>query len=434
MTEYVDENGKTIAPKENGTQPNKDIAGYEFVRTETDDKGNTKHIYKKKTTTPTEVVTEYVDENGNTIAPKQDGKQPNKDIAGYEFVRTETDDKGNTKHIYKKKTTTPTEVVTEYVDENGNTIAPKQDGKQPNKDIAGYEFVRTETDDKGNTKHIYKKKTTTPTEVVTEYVDENGNTIAPKQDGKQPNKDIAGYEFVRTETDDKGNTKHIYKKKTTTPTEVVTEYVDENGNTIAPKQDGKQPNKDIAGYEFVRTETDDKGNTKHIYKKKTTTPTEVVTEYVDENGNTIAPKQDGKQPNKDIAGYEFVRTETDDKGNTKHIYKKKTTTPTEVVTEYVDENGNTIAPKQDGKQPNKDIDGYEFVRTETDDKGNTKHIYKKKAVGSQNNAKPVDKTGNQISKSTLGDNPKTGIAGLNDVVVLALMGSAIALRKIRKYK
>ena len=159
-----------------------------------------------------------------------------------------------------------------------------------------------------------------------------------------------------------------------------------------------------------------------------------MTEYVDENGKTIAPKENGTQPNKDIAGYEFVRTETDDKGNTKHIYKKKTTTPTEVVTEYVDENGKTIAPKVNGKQTNKDIEGYEFVRTETDDKGNTKHIYKKKAVGSQNNAKPVDKTGNQISKSTLGDNPKTGIAGLNDVVVLALMGSAIALRKIRKYK
>ena len=269
-------------------------------------------------------------------------------------------------------------------------------------------------------------------DVVTEYVDEDGKTIADTENGTQPNKDIAGYEFVRTEKDDKGNTKHIYKK-VTPPTDVVTEYVDENGKTIAPKENGTQPNKDIAGYEFVRTEKDDKGNTKHIYKK-VTPPTDVVTEYVDENGKTIAPKENGTQPNKDIAGYEFVRTETDDKGNTKHIYKKKTTTPTEVVTEYVDENGKTIAPKVNGKQTNKDIEGYEFVRTETDDKGNTKHIYKKKAVGSQNNAKPVDKTGNQISKSTLGDNPKTGIAGLNDVVVLALMGSAIALRKIRKYK
>ena len=99
VTEYVDENGKTIAPKENGTKDKKDIDGYEFVKTEKDDKGNTKHIYKKKVTPPADVVTEYVDEDGNTIAPKENGKQTNKDIDGYEFVRTEKDDKGNTKHI-----------------------------------------------------------------------------------------------------------------------------------------------------------------------------------------------------------------------------------------------------------------------------------------------------------------------------------------------
>ncbi|MDU2640426.1 MAG: SHIRT domain-containing protein, partial [Finegoldia magna] len=45
VTEYVDEDGKTIAPKENGTKDKKDIEGYEFVETKTDEKGNTKHIY-----------------------------------------------------------------------------------------------------------------------------------------------------------------------------------------------------------------------------------------------------------------------------------------------------------------------------------------------------------------------------------------------------
>ena len=144
---------------------------------------------------------------------------------------------------------------------------------------------------------------------------------------------------------------------------------------IAFSQIGMNPEKDIDGYEFVRTTTDENGNTVHIYKKKTTSPTtDVVTEYVDEDGNTISPKEDGTQPNKEIDGYEFVRTETDANGNTKYIYKKKTTSPTtKVVTKYVDENGNTIAPK-------------------------------------------------------------TGITGLDDFVVLALMGSAIALRKTRKYK
>ncbi|WP_180753309.1 MucBP domain-containing protein [Anaerococcus sp. Marseille-P3625] len=412
VTEYVDEDGKTIAPKEDGTKPNKEIDGYEFVRTETDDKGNTKHIYKKKTTPTPAVVTEYVDEDGKTIAPKEDGTKPNKEIDGYEFVRTETDDKGNTKHIYKKKTTPTPAVVTEYVDEDGKTIAPKEDGTKPNKEIDGYEFVRTETDDKGNTKHIYKKKTTPTPAVVTEYVDEDGKTIAPKEDGTKPNKEIDGYEFVRTETDDKGNTKHIYKKKTTPTPAVVTEYVDEDGKTIAPKEDGTKPNKEIDGYEFVRTETDDKGNTKHIYKKKTTPTPAVVTEYVDEDGKTIAPKEDGTKPNKEIDGYEFVRTETDDKGNTKHIYKKKTTPTPAVVTEYVDEDGKTIAPKEDGTKPNKEIDGYEFVRTETDDKGNTKHIYKKKTTPTPAVVTEyVDEDGKTIAPKEDGTKPNKEIDG-----------------------
>ena len=176
----MDENGKAISPKENGKQAKKDVKGYEFVRTETDEKGNTKHIYKKKSTTSTtKVVTEYVDEKGNIIAREQNGKQPKKDINGYEFVRTETDEKGNTKHIYKKKSTTSTtKVVTEYVDEKGNIIAREQNGKQPKKDINGYEFVRTETDEKGNTKHIYKKKTTP------RHITQGNNTI----NSSSPNK------------------------------------------------------------------------------------------------------------------------------------------------------------------------------------------------------------------------------------------------------
>ncbi|MBS5971423.1 MAG: MucBP domain-containing protein, partial [Finegoldia magna] len=137
----------------------------------------------------------------------------------------------------------------------------------------------------------YKKKTTTTpttptTDVVTEYVDEKGNIIATKEKGTKDKKDIDGYEFVKTETDENGNTKHIYKKKTTT--EVVTEHVDEKGNIIARKQNGKQPKKDINGYEFVKTETDEKGNTRHIYKKKTNT--RIITQ-----GNNT---QNSSSPNK----------------------------------------------------------------------------------------------------------------------------------------
>ncbi|MDU7142167.1 MAG: SHIRT domain-containing protein, partial [Anaerococcus vaginalis] len=233
-----------------------------------------------------DVVTEYVDENGKTIAPKEDGTKPNKEIDGYKFVKTEKDDKGNTKHIYKKKVTPPADVVTEYVDEDGNTIAPKENGKQTNKDIDGYEFVKTTTDDKGNTKHIYKKKTTPSPSVVTKFVDEKGNPIAKDEDGKQDKKDIPGYEFVKTETDKDGNVIHVYKFKQTPSPTVETRYVDTEGNQILADKAGTHDPSTIEGYQLVRTEKDENGNTVHIYKKLAPVP-KVETRYVDENGNQL---------------------------------------------------------------------------------------------------------------------------------------------------
>ena len=459
VTEYVDEDGNTISDKENGTKDKKDIKGYEFVRTETDEKGNTKHIYKKKTTPSPSVVTKFVDENGNPLAKDEDGKQDKKDfpgyefvetktdkdgnvvhvyklipsptvetryvdtegnqiladkagthdpstIEGYQFVRTEKDEKGNTVHIYQKLAPVP-KVETRYVDENGNQLLLPKEGTQAQETIEGYQFVRTTTDENGNTIHIYSK---TPIEdVETRYVDTEGNQILADKAGTLDPSTIEGYQFVRTTTDENGNTVHIYQKLAPVP-KVETRYVDENGNQLLLPKEGTQAQETIEGYEFVRTETDDKGNTKHIYKKKVTPPTDVVTEYVDEDGNTIATKENGKQPNKDIEGYEFVRTETDEKGNTKHIYKKKTSS-SKTKTNFVDEKGNIISPSVDGKQAKKEIEGYEFVKTETDKDGNTVHIYKKKENTPKVVTKFVDEKGNQIAESVDGIQAKKEIEG-----------------------
>ena len=513
VTEYVDENGKTIAPKEDGTKPNKEIDGYKFVKTEKDDKGNTKHIYKKKVTPPADVVTEYVDEDGNTIAPKENGKQTNKDIDGYEFVKTTTDDKGNTKHIYKKKTTPSPSIVTKFVDEKGNPLAKDEDGKQDKKDIPGYQFVetkndkdgnvihvykliptptvetryvdtegnqiladkagthdpstiegyqlvRTEKDENGNTVHIYKKLAPIP-KVETRYVDENGNQLLPPKEGtqnqanidgydyvstnkdnndntihvykKKPTQDIEtryldtegnqiladkagthdpsnieGYQLVRTEKDEKGNTRHIYQKLAPA-VKVETRYVDENGNQLLLPKDGTQNQVNIEGYDYVSTNKDNNGNTIHVYKKKVLTP-DVVTKYVDENGNEIADTQKGKHPSKNIEGYEIITTKTDEKGNIIYVYRKKPD-PTKVVTKFVDEKGNPVAESEDGKKPKKDIKGYEFVKTETDKDGNTIHIYKKKENTPKVVTKFVDEKGNPIAENEDGKKPKKDIKG-----------------------
>ena len=124
-TIFRDKDGKEIPgyPSEDGTTPKKDIPGYRFVETITDNDGNTKHIYEKipaptptpspsptPAPTPEQVKknTTYVDSNGKTLIPQKDGEQPSENIPGYELERTEKDEKGNTRHIYRKvETTTP---------------------------------------------------------------------------------------------------------------------------------------------------------------------------------------------------------------------------------------------------------------------------------------------------------------------------------------
>ncbi|MCK3904518.1 YSIRK-type signal peptide-containing protein [Streptococcus suis] len=241
-------------------------------------------------------------------------------------------------------------VVVNYVTEDGTVIkAPVQDetnvpaGKsydttdnKPNtittEDGTTYELVRVDGSETGTvvggktTEVTYVYRKVTPAKkVVTNHVDENGNPIAPQEEGTTPNKSIPGYEFTgKTVTDPDGNTTHIYRKVETPAKKVVTNHVDENGNPIAPQEEGTTPNKLIPGYEFTgKTVTDPDGNTTHIYRKVETPAKKVVTNHVDENGNPIAPQEEGTTPNKSIPGYEFTgKTYTDGDGNTYHVYRK----------------------------------------------------------------------------------------------------------------
>ncbi|MDU5444301.1 MAG: MucBP domain-containing protein, partial [Finegoldia magna] len=400
----------TISDKENGTKDKKDIKGYEFVKTEKDEKGNTKHIYKKKTTPPTtEVVTKFVDENGNPLALEEKGKQNKKDIPAYEYVKTYTDKDGNTVHVYRLKQNPTPSVETRYVDENGNKLLPPKEGTKNPENIDGYKFINTIKDENGNTIHIYSKN---PTEdVETRYVDTDGNQILADKAGTHDPSLINGYEFVRTEIDEQGNTTHIYRKIPTPSKEVVTKFLDENGIELASPLKGRNPSKEIPGYEIITTITDDKGNLIYVYRKKPDS-IKVVTKFVDEKGNPVAESEDGKKPKKDIKGYEFVKTEKDKDGNTVHIYRRKTPTPTvDKITKFVDENGNKISESTKGDNPKKDIDGYEFVKTEKDKDGNTVHIYKKKENTSKVVTKFVDEKGNTIAESEDGKKPNKDIKG-----------------------
>ena len=161
---------------------------------------------------------------------------------------------------------------------------------------------------------------------------------------------------------------------------------------LLPSKDGAKPSEQIPGYNVVRTEIDEKGNIKHIYEK-------VKTSFKDKEGNEIPkyPSEPGTVDKKDIPEYRFVETKKLPNGDTEHIYEKVVTpspapTPTpfeyKVITTYVDEKGVLIIPDENGSHPGKSLEGYEIVRTEKDENGNVRNIYRK--IQSQKPVQPVE--------------------------------------------
>ncbi|MCL4923500.1 MucBP domain-containing protein [Streptococcus suis] len=379
VTNHVDEEGNPVAPQEEGTKPNKSIPGYEFTgKTVTDEDGNTTHIYKKTPEVKNgTVVVNYVTEDGTVIkdpvtdtptSPEgtpydtTDNKPKTITFKGeeYELVRVDGTENGKVvegetvvTYVYRKVETPAKKVVTNHVDEEGNPIAPQEEGTKPNKSIPGYEFTgKTVTDEDGNTTHIYKKTPEVKNgTVVVNYVTEDGTVIkdpvtdtptSPEgtpydtTDNKPKTITFKGeeYELVRVDGTENGKVvegetvvTYVYRKVETPAKKVVTNHVDEEGNPVAPQEEGTKPNKSIPGYEFTgKTVTDEDGNTTHIYKK--TPAKKVVTKHVDEEGNPVAPQEDGTTPKRQISGYEYVRTVVDEEGNTTHIYRKLSNKPT----------------------------------------------------------------------------------------------------------
>ena len=263
--------------------------------------------------------TSFVDKDGNPLSLTEDGTKPTKDIPGYKIVKTEVDEKGNTKHIYEKVTTT-------HKDKDGNVIpgTTTEEGTTPKKDIPGYRFVETKKLPNGDIEHVYEK-------VKTSHKDKDGNEIPnyPTEDGEQPKKDIPGYRFVETKKLPNGDVEHVYEK-------VKTSHKDKDGNEIPnyPTEDGEQPKKDIPGYRFVETKKLPNGDIEHVYEKVSTpapTPSPVpqptpgkqnTTTWTDENGNPLKPTESGSKEPGTVSGYEYVKTVTDPNGNIKHIFKK----------------------------------------------------------------------------------------------------------------
>ena len=424
-TYTIDKDGKvTFTPEENfvGT-----ATPVEVVRK--DKNGKTiKASYTPTVRPDTKFVVVGKDGKETELLPSKDGKNPSETISGYKLVKTETDEKGNTKHIYEP-------VTTKHVDRNGNPIpgTTTEEGTKDPKNIPGYKVVETRKLPNGDTEYVYEK-------VTTRYVDQAGHPIPGTEieEGTKEPKNIPGYKLVSTTTSGEGDTVHTYAP-------VQTFFKDKDGNVIpgTTTEDGEQPKKDIPGYKFVETKKLPNGDTEHVYEKVTTptpaptpapvpspaTPAreQVLTTYVDENGELIIPNENGSHPGKELKGYEIVRTEKDANGNVRNVYRKVTpvTPEAKVMTTFVDENGNVIIPNENGEVPAKEISEYELVRTEKDANGNVRHIYRKVVAPAPKAVKTTPAKQEKVTRQELpntGTGQETAFLGAAASAILAGLG------------
>ena len=317
VTEWVDEEGKPLKEKQEGTFPDKegdDVPGYTLVSVTTDENGNTKNVYKK---TPNKPVTKWVDKDGKPLKDPKEGTFPDKegdDVPGYKLISTETHPDGNVTNVYEKVA----EPITKWVDKEGKPLKDQAKGSFPDKegdDIPGYKLVSTDVDADGNVVNVYEKV------IKTKWVDMDGKPLKDPQDGAHPDTegdDIKGYKHVNTAPDKDGNIVNTYRK-------IITKWVDKDGNPLKDPQDGEHPDKegdDIPGYLLVKTEKDEDGNIVNTYEKV------IKTSWVDESGKPLQNPKEGSFPDNDgksdISGYELVGVKYDEYGNVINVYREIT--------------------------------------------------------------------------------------------------------------
>ena len=472
----VDKNNKPVEGEVDGSkQPTKDIYGYKFVRTETDNKGNTKHIYEQAEGKSVKVT--YVSTTNETLSDSQTVETKDKFIgtdydASIEALKLERIEKDGKVYLLKER-------KSDSATENGKLSDKEQTVTYV------YEEVQEPASNQkyGNVVVVYKDKfgrpisgtTDSGKEVASTVIDTPNSPLTTKYDTTDhkpqiiTTKDGKKYKLIKvlkSSDAEKSGVKartsvitYVYESldNTTEYPEahiglVLVNYLDEEGNPIS----GKTPEGKVVPNIVVDTEADlvgkDYDTTDHkvstiivengdvyellkvsetsVEKGKLTEGTinvdyiyhKVVTKFVDENGKEIKSPEKGRTDKKDIPEYTFKETKKDVNGNTVHVYtKKSSSTPStpskekDSLTIWKDGDGNNIKSPEQGKKEPLTIDGYIYERSEVDKEGNTVHIYRKVSsetpVVNEKETLFVDANGKPLQPAKKGQHPHETIPG-----------------------
>ena len=428
-----------------------------------------------KTYTPTvRPVTTFVDEAGNSITvdknntpvvPEEDGKQPNKDIYGYKFVRTETDNKGNTKHVYELAKGQTVKVT--YVSTSGDVLKDSQT-VQPKDTLVGTgydastETIKLERIEKDGKVYLLKErkadsasengKVSDKEQTIT-YVYEEVKEPAPKQNYGSV---VVVYtdKFGRPISGITDTGKEVGSTVVDTPNSPLNAKYDTTDNrpqTITTK-DGKVYTLKKVTKDSDAEQSGVKGRTSVVtYVYEILNNTEefpeahigvVLVNYVDEEGNPISGKTpEGKEiPNvvvdtdATLVGEKYDTTDNKptviiaENGDVYELVKASDTSVEKgevvegativdyiyrkVVTKHVDENGNELKSSEKGSKDKSDISGYVFKETKKDEKGNTVHVYQKVSTPREENESKVNRPSEKVTSS----NPSTSTPSIDSVL------------------
>ena len=419
----VDKNNKPVESEVDGSkQPPKEIYGYKFVRTETDNKGNTKHIYEQAEGQSVKVT--YVSTTGETLSDSQTVETKDKFIgtdydASIETLKLERIEKDGKVYLLKERKVDSATETGKLSDKEQTVTYVYEEVKEP---ASNQKY--------GNVVVVYKDKYGRPISGTTDSGKEVSNTVidtpnsplATKYDTTDhkpqtiTTKDGKKYKFVKvlkTSDAEKSGVKartsvitYVYEmlNNTTEYPEahiglVLVNYLDVEGNPIS----GKTPEGKVVPNTVVDTEAD-------LVGKDYDTTDHKVSTIIVENGDV----------------YELLKVSeasvekgklTEGATNVDYIYHK-------VVTKFVDENGKEIKTPEKGRTDKKDIPEYTFKETKKDANGNTVYVYTKKSSSTPVTPTPtpstpskeketlyVDANGKPLQPAKKGQHPQDNIPG-----------------------
>ncbi|MBC2122018.1 MucBP domain-containing protein [Listeria marthii] len=280
------------------------------------------------------ILTGYIGEDYHSSA---------KEIAGYTLTETPANAEGGfsveeqtVTYVYSKDIIPAANITVQYVDEEGNELAPSEillgniddEYNSSAKEIVGYTLTETPANAQGifsaeeqTVTYVYSKDPVPAAKITVQYVDEEGSELAPSEillgnigeEYHSSAKEIPDYTLTKTPANAEGEfsaeeqmVTYVYSKIPVPAADITVQYVDEAGNELVTSEilsgnigdDYTATAKEIAGYALIETPSNEIGKfsetsqtVTYVYrtrKNEAISAKSVTVQYIDEHQNELA--------------------------------------------------------------------------------------------------------------------------------------------------